>query len=57
MSEVQFESPKKKRWGSIAFYLLIIGIVLAIVWFFLLPKDLFVSKKSSSAKASEYVYV
>ena len=57
MSEVQFESPKKKRWGSIAFYLLIIGIVLAIVWFFLLPKDLFVSKKSSSAEASEYVYV
>ncbi len=57
MSEVGFESPKKKRWGSILFYLIIVVMVLAIAWFFILPKDFLVSKKSSSAEASEYVYV
>lgn len=57
MNEVQTEFKNKKRWGSILFYLLIIGIVLAIVWFFLLPRDWLASKKSASAEASEYVYV
>ena len=57
MNEVQTGFQKKKRVGSILFYLLIIGIVLAIAWFFLLPKDWFAAKKSSSAEASEYVYV
>ncbi len=57
MSEVQTKIHNKKRWGSILFYLLIIGIVLAIAWFFLLPKDWLASKKSTSAEASEYVYV
>ncbi|EQB62500.1 MAG: hypothetical protein RBG1_1C00001G0079 [candidate division Zixibacteria bacterium RBG-1] len=57
MTETQFENQKRKRWGTLAFYLLIIGLVLAIGWFFLLPKDWFASKKSASAEASEYVYV
>lgn len=57
MTETQFENQKKKRWGSILFYLLIIGMVLVIAWFFLLPRDWLAGKKSSSAEAGEYVYV
>lgn len=57
MTETQFENQKKKRVGSILFYLLIIGMILAIAWFFILPKNLFISQKSTSAEASEYVYV
>jgi len=57
MNEVQTAIHNKKRWGSILFYLLIIGIAVVIAWLFILPKDWFVSKKSSTAEASEYVYV
>ena len=57
MGEVQFENLRKKRWGTVLFYVLIVALVLAIVWFFILPKDLFISKQTASAEASEYVYV
>lgn len=57
MSEVLFAGPRKRGWGTMLFYLIIIGLVLAIVWLFILPKDFLVSKKPSSAEASEYVYV